>query len=1802
MDVAKWLEDLALGQYADLFVESEVTEDDLLNMTHKDLQDLGVKAFRDRKKILNAIEELKPGETTDSPSPTAFIDIESLPTVLAVPLREYADEANPVMKLWHACDVVELTLRLTVAIGLADLQKDGKLPKPLLKELRPRIEEPTLGKWKGMALAVARGYAGVKTVVPEVAPLVNGVLVPLLDGADATRAPETSFSSLRNQLAHGGGVTRAVGARLLEIWAPRFEAATRAVSWLSECAFVVRTTEDERVVRDVESALSRGDAMVLVRGASVLRLWPLAAYGLPRSLDPDAPPARDVVPQMYVRRGEVRLQFTPLGSDEVCQSEGDEAASDAFMQLMRLDEAEEAAKVRAFSVRDFERDIRKDAGRLVGRADELQKIRGALTENRNGVLWMTGPAGIGKSYIIARIAAEFLDEPPENTIVLPYRFKAGDDRCARSSFLTFAIERLLPWVVPDEDDDAARERKQKKPIDQLDELLGDLGDRCVLFILDGLDELAERDEAFARDVPLRLRPDGVTWLCAGRPERGLPEAFASAAHLFPDGLPPMDEIDIRRMLLEKMGPMRKRLIRNDTERAGRVMNPFVSRVAECAGGLPLYVKYVVADVLAGRYRALDAGERLPPSLDRYHEELLRRCAVGSLQQILTPLAATIAVAREALSVGALTHVLRERNLLTEEDAVAGLVEKGLAAIASMLRSSETPEGEQGYALYHHSLREHMERSELIKGALATARMALCNLATEAAEAVVAIKGYLLRHGVTHLVASERWDDVGAVLMDFGYLYCKNERLGPHALVEDYENALGPGSTRLGEMADTLTLMADAIRLAAHAIANDPMQLASQLIGRLDTAAFPATTDFVHGLGARVSHPWLRPVSPTLVRAGGPLRQILRGHSLQVNGVAVSANGKRAVTVSLDKTLRQWDLDQGLEAEAPINLDSRQQAVALSPDATRAIPVGGRSSAVWDLATGSILFTLVGHETGMRCACVTPDGRRALTGSYDTTVRVWDLSDGRLLATLAGHFDTVNGVAVTPDGTHAVSASADETLKVWYLHDYGEVRELAGHTMEVWSVAVTPDGRKAVSGSKDNTLRIWDLATGRELGILSGHRDCVSAVAITPDGRYAVSGSHDSDLRVWDLDSHRNVRTFPGQRFSVNAVTIAPDGSRALAAYDDSTVKVWDLTASQEWHHISSHPSPVLSVSMLPDASIAHSVAFEGPAKRWEVATGEEVASLDIAVRWLGSMGLLPDGQHAVAEADDWKLSVRDLTTGLISSTAGQAQPDLKTLAVTPDGKRAVWLTDDRALIVRDLRPSKEPPEVEAAEEPTHGGVSAVIDHDNAVPDAEEVATSPQESPRLGDVWWVEVTRDGMLAVSASDDLVTVWNIERSQEVHAFTGHTNRVRTAAVTPDGMHVLSAGDDDTVIVWRLADGQVVKEFSWPGSRLLSAIPTPDGEHAILTTWDGCVEVWSLRTCASVRKLLGHTGAVAPVAVTPDGIHAVTASADGTLGVWQIQSGKRLHTLMGHEGEVRSVATTPDGKLAVSASEDRKLKIWDLANGDELRTLRGHREGVEAVAVSSDGKHIVSSAGWSGDPIVWDLATGQRLRTLASHSSWANTVAAMPDPARVISGSNDGTLRIWDVVTGEELQRLGDPDRWDADDWDQATPEGPPSINSAAVSADGSRAVFGAGPDVEVWDVLQKRQQHVLTGHWGNVSAVALSHDGSIAVSASDDTTLRVWDPTSGCEIRALFGHTQPVLSLAVSPDGRFAVSGSLDFTARLWDLRSGECIAAFTGDSIVYSCAVSGDGRTVVVGAGSGRVHFLRLEAGSGQVEPN
>jgi WD40 repeat protein/tRNA A-37 threonylcarbamoyl transferase component Bud32 len=303
----------------------------------------------------------------------------------------------------------------------------------------------------------------------------------------------------------------------------------------------------------------------------------------------------------------------------------------------------------------------------------------------------------------------------------------------------------------------------------------------------------------------------------------------------------------------------------------------------------------------------------------------------------------------------------------------------------------------------------------------------------------------------------------------------------------------------------------------------------------------------------------QPAPPPAQPSVRPARDF-RGHDSGVERVAVSPNGRRALSTSNDSTVRLWDLETGRELRILYHA-SATHGITFSADGRRALSGSSdQTIRLWDLDSDQELQRFTGHDGTIWGVCFSPDGLSIASAGSDRTVRLWDVKTGKEVKRFEGHTADVMGLAFSPDGKQIVSASADRTVRLWNVETGKEVRALAGHTSMVIMAAFLPDGRRVLSCAHDGTLRLWNAETGEVLRVLEGHKSAVLSLAVAPEGKRVVSGSNDGELLLWDLESTAAPQLVGRHNGRITAAAFAPDGSRAVTGGDDKVVRLWCLPA------------------------------------------------------------------------------------------------------------------------------------------------------------------------------------------------------------------------------------------------------------------------------------------------------------------------------------------------------------------------------------------------------------------------------------------------------------------------------------------------------------------------------------------------------------------------------------------------------------------------------------------------------------------
>ncbi|HZL35421.1 MAG TPA: protein kinase [Tepidisphaeraceae bacterium] len=368
------------------------------------------------------------------------------------------------------------------------------------------------------------------------------------------------------------------------------------------------------------------------------------------------------------------------------------------------------------------------------------------------------------------------------------------------------------------------------------------------------------------------------------------------------------------------------------------------------------------------------------------------------------------------------------------------------------------------------------------------------------------------------------------------------------------------------------------------------------------------------------------------------------------------------------------------------------SIAFSPDGRTALSGSlDGTLKLWDLPTGQVLRTFPKHASGIISVAFSRDGRSAASCYYDLAIKRWDIATGRELSNVTARLSNMMHVAFSPDGQTALCCGYDPAPRLIDLATGAEIRAFSGHLGGAESVAFSPDGRTALSGngSAVGGLTLWDIATGKELRTFSGHTHLVESIAFSPDGRTFLSGSRDRTLKLWDVATGRNLRTFSSHTDAVESVAFSPDGRTALSGSDDGTLKLWDIASGMNLRTFAGHTGPVHGVVVSPDGRAALSCSNDGTLKLWDLSAGQEPRTFQEHGGSVQSVAISPDGRMALSANQDKTLTLRDIATGKkMRAFSGHAAP-VESVAFSPDGRTALSGSEDKTLKLWDLSTGKE---------------------------------------------------------------------------------------------------------------------------------------------------------------------------------------------------------------------------------------------------------------------------------------------------------------------------------------------------------------------------------------------------------------------------------------------------------------------------------------------------------------------------------
>jgi WD40 repeat protein len=466
------------------------------------------------------------------------------------------------------------------------------------------------------------------------------------------------------------------------------------------------------------------------------------------------------------------------------------------------------------------------------------------------------------------------------------------------------------------------------------------------------------------------------------------------------------------------------------------------------------------------------------------------------------------------------------------------------------------------------------------------------------------------------------------------------------------------------------------------------------------------------------------------------------------------------------------------------------------------------------------------------------------------------------------------------------------------------------------------------------------------------------------------------------------------------------------------------------------------------------------------------------------------------------------------------------------------------------------------------------------------STTLAQCPKPIQVWHAETVVDsGQFSPDGRHVLLSVYygkveirNLYTGQLLAAPFGPKAGLRSAAFSPNGRFVITAGENATAIIWDIQNGSEPRNLPHT-NKVLSARFSPDGSRILTGCLDGFAYLWDAATGQKLFALGPYVGGVTFAGFNRDGKLIAITSYGGETGLWDAATGQALPFHFRHNTWTFHASFSPDSQRLVVASPDHKARVWDLATGKRIFPDLLHDDLVRSAEFSPDGRLILTS-GYDGTARLWRSDTLQPLASNAILRHGERVTHATFDPSGrlILTTCTDGSARVWDLSTSllppepdcgflsRDATRFATLTNGTFSVFDNLNPSGrvPQSpgdrgattlhsslstlqpVENAQLSSDGSAVLTISTPDasttpaqtnrlLQIWGISTAAQIgcDIRLTNFPNSRAVALA-PGSTLVAAWAGKFAQLWKLTDGTPLSPRLPHKEAITYGVFNPRG--------------------------------------------------------------------
>ncbi|MCT7952182.1 NB-ARC domain-containing protein [Ancylothrix sp. C2] len=677
-----------------------------------------------------------------------------------------------------------------------------------------------------------------------------------------------------------------------------------------------------------------------------------------------------------------------------------------------------------------------------------------------------------------------------------------------------------------------------------------------------------------------------------------------------------------------------------------------------------------------------------------------------------------------------------------------------------------------------------------------------------------------------------------------------------------------------------------------------------------------------------------------------------------------------------------------------------------------------------------------------------------------------------------NFGNICSMVISPDGVHLATSHGDGEVCLWVIADGKLLFRLHPHTGAVWGLNFSGDGEVLVSGSFDGKIQAVNVKNPQIFQLFQAHTDWVWGVDVSP--LYPAINSVEQKPLITS-----GLATLPSPIYGeeikpkggFSGGELGFEGGMIASCSSDRTVKIWEQSTGLCIKTLEGHTDIVQTIAFCPTGRLIASGSADRTIRLWYLTEKADSRSVNLAIN---SVTILHGHRHQIsaiafsldgktlASCDGESIKIWDVESGECRYTFEGNFTFVWRVAFCFGGK-LLALGDGKLLKVL---------EIESGEcRCVFAGFSSQI-------------------------WAVSWNEKEKLLAANDKQMVKLWRLGENGTFHALQtiqSYTNSVYEIAVNENQQTFVSAGADGMISLWNQENRQCLRSWQASQKSIRSLAFSGDGEWLASGSEDKTIAIWKASTGQQICRFIGHTGCVWGVHFHPQEKLLASASADGTLRLWDVSKNRLLKILQKDEKWVLSVVFSGDGKWLASSSAEGIIRVWDLTK--VLAVEENWESSKQAQRGDLMGQNLTFSSLASPSNFSKSGRENAGVKSLFAHQGLIWSLAFRGDGKILVSGGEDGIVKLWEVETG----------------------------------------------------LCEK----ILQGHQSLVLCAAFQKGGNLLATGSADRTIRLWDSGTGRCLKVLEGPRGGVWSVGFSGDGKMLMSGSLDETIKCWDVEKFVCV---------------------------------------------